>query len=163
MQHVTAFISIILILINPLTARVVGAPQMILQPVFSIFPCSPLPSGTCRTPGLSIPLCYLPTSSSVCLIFFPLSLCLARWFLPDLMNLARSDNPLVACNKERMWHAGSSSRYQCNCSDMCVCPYECVCVCVCVCVVVLRQYSKTKVRITYTSFQLLIYFPCFGK
>ena len=24
---------------------------MILQPVFSIFPCSPLPSGTCRTPS----------------------------------------------------------------------------------------------------------------
>ena len=39
--------SIIIIIINPLTARVVGAPQMILQPVFSIFPCSPLPSGTC--------------------------------------------------------------------------------------------------------------------
>ena len=47
--------SCIIIIINPLTARVVGAPQMILQPVFSIFPCSPLPSGTCRTPGLSIP------------------------------------------------------------------------------------------------------------
>ena len=45
----------IIIIINPLTARVVGAPQIILQPVFSIFPCSPLPSGTCRTPGLSIP------------------------------------------------------------------------------------------------------------
>ena len=42
------------IIINPLTARVVRAPQMILQPVFSIFPCSPLPSGICRTPGLSI-------------------------------------------------------------------------------------------------------------
>ena len=38
---------------------------MILQPVFSIFPCSPLPSGTCRTPGLSIPWCCLPTSSFV--------------------------------------------------------------------------------------------------
>ena len=46
---------IIVIIIYPLTARVVGAPQMILQPVFSIFPCSPLPSGTCRTLGLSIP------------------------------------------------------------------------------------------------------------
>ena len=45
----------IIIIINPLTTRVVGAPQMILQPVFSIFPCSPLPSGTCQTPGLSIP------------------------------------------------------------------------------------------------------------
>ena len=80
------YIIIITIIINPLTARVVGAPQMILQPVFSIFPCSPLPSGTCRTPGLSIPWCRLPTSSSVCLVFFPLSLCLARWFWPDLVN-----------------------------------------------------------------------------
>ena len=64
-------------LIYPLIARVIGAPQMISQPVSSIFPCSPLPSGTWRTPGLSIPSCYLPTSSSVCLVFFPLSLCLA--------------------------------------------------------------------------------------
>ena len=70
----------------PLTVRVVWAPQMILQPVFSIFPCSPLPSGTCQTPGLSIPWCCLPTSSSVRLVFFPLLLCLARWFWPDLMN-----------------------------------------------------------------------------
>ena len=76
----------IIIIINPFTARVVGVPQMILQPVFSIFPCSQLPSGTCRTSGLSIPWCCLPTSSSVCLVFFPLSLCLARWFWPDLMN-----------------------------------------------------------------------------
>ena len=45
----------IIIIIYPLTAKVVGAPQMILQPVFSIFPCSPLPFETCRTPGLSIP------------------------------------------------------------------------------------------------------------
>ena len=78
------FITIIIIIINPLTARVAGAPQMILQPVFSIFPCSPLPSRTCRTPGLSIPWCSLPISSFVCLVFFPLSLCLARWFWPDL-------------------------------------------------------------------------------
>ena len=63
-------IIIITIIINPLTARVVGAPQMTLQPVFSIFPCSPLPSGTCRTPGLSIPWCRLPISSSACLVFF---------------------------------------------------------------------------------------------
>ena len=53
----------VIIIINPLTARVVGAPQMILQPVFSICPFSPLPSGTCRTPGLSIPWCCLATSS----------------------------------------------------------------------------------------------------
>ena len=48
-------IGTIIIIINSLTVRVIGAPQMILQPVFSIFPCSLLPSGTCRTPGLSIP------------------------------------------------------------------------------------------------------------
>ena len=46
-------------------------PQMISQTVSSIFPCSPLPSGTWRTPGLSIFWCCLPTSSSVCLVFFP--------------------------------------------------------------------------------------------
>ena len=62
----------LIIIINPSTARVVGAPKMILQPVFSIFPCSPLPSGTCQTPGLSIPGCCLPTSSSVCLVLFKL-------------------------------------------------------------------------------------------
>ena len=43
---------IIIIIIYPLTARVVEAPQMILQLVSSILPCSQLPSGTWRTPGL---------------------------------------------------------------------------------------------------------------
>ena len=74
------------IIIYPLTARVVGAPQMISQPVSSILPCSPRHPWTWRTPGLSIPWCCLPTSSSVCLFFFPLSLCPARWFWRDLMN-----------------------------------------------------------------------------
>ena len=73
-----------------------GAPQMISKPVFSIFPCSPLPSGTCQTPGLSIPWCCLPTSSSVYLVFFPLSLCLTRWFWPDLMN-RRHDHTIAVC------------------------------------------------------------------
>ena len=50
---------IIVIIVNPLTARVAGAPQMILQPVFSIFPCS-MPAGTCQTPGLSIPNVVFP-------------------------------------------------------------------------------------------------------
>ena len=35
---VVVIMVIIIIIINPLTMRVVGAPQMILQPVFSIFP-----------------------------------------------------------------------------------------------------------------------------
>ena len=38
--------------------------NMILRPLFSIFPCSPLLSWTCWTPGLSIPWGCLPTSSS---------------------------------------------------------------------------------------------------
>ena len=76
--------------------RVVWAPQMILQPVFSIFPCSPLPSGTCRTPGLSIPWCCLPATSFVRVVFFPLSLCLARWFWLDLMN-GKHDHTTAGC------------------------------------------------------------------
>ena len=96
-SHSSQVHSFIIIIINPLTARVVGAPQMILQPVFSIFsPCSPLLTGTCRTPGLSISWCCLPTSSSVCLVFLPLSLCLARWFWPDLMN-GRHDHTTAVC------------------------------------------------------------------
>ena len=63
---------------------------------FPPFSCSLLPSGTWRTPGLSIPGCCLPTSSSVCLVFFPLSLCLARWFWPDLMN-GRHNQTTAAC------------------------------------------------------------------
>ena len=95
-NHTIIIITIIIIIINPLGARVVGAPQMILQPVFSMFPCSPLPSGTCRTPGLCIPWCCLPTSSIVRLVFFPLSLWLARWFWPDLMN-GRHDHTTAVC------------------------------------------------------------------
>ena len=74
--HAYTFIIIIIIVISPLTVRVVGAPQMILQPVFSIFPCSPLPSGTFRTPGVSIflmsshlflcPPCLLPPFTVPC-------------------------------------------------------------------------------------------------
>ena len=82
---------LLLIIIILLTARVVGAPQMILQPLFSIFPCSPLPTGTCRTPGLSI-----PTSSIVRLVFFPLSLCLAGWFWPHLMS-GKHDHTTAVC------------------------------------------------------------------
>ena len=77
---VLPLIFIINIIIYTLTAWVVGAPQIISQPVSSIFPCSPLPSGTLRTPGLSVP------SSSFHFVVFPLSLCLARWFWPDLIN-----------------------------------------------------------------------------
>ena len=86
----------IIITIYSLTVRIVGAPQMISQPVSSIFPSSPLPSVTLLTPGLSIPWCCLPTSSSVCLVFFSVSLCFARWFWPDLMN-GRHDHTTAVC------------------------------------------------------------------
>ena len=99
-------------LIYPLTARVVGAPQMISQPVSSIFACSHLPSGTWRTPGHSIPWSCLPTSSSVCLVFFPLSLCLARWFWPDLMN-RRHDNTTAVWVSLQSWHG--LPRWQLGC------------------------------------------------
>ena len=85
----TLIIIIIIIIIYPLTARVVGAPQMISRPVFSIFPCSPLPSGTWRTPGLSIPWCCLPTSSSACLVFFP------PFTVPCKMAFARPDGDMT--------------------------------------------------------------------
>ena len=77
---------------------------MILQLVFSIFLCSPLPSGTCRTLGLSIPWCCLTTSSSVCLVFFPLSPFLARWFWPDLMN-GKHDRRRSFTEKKKSWHS----------------------------------------------------------
>ena len=96
-----SYVIILSIIINPLTARIVGAPQMILQPVFSIFSCSPLPSGTCLTQGLSIHWCCLPTSSFVRLVFFPLSLCLARWFWPDLMK-GRHDHTTAVCISLRL-------------------------------------------------------------
>ena len=103
--HVTRvwWIIIISIIIYPLTARVVWALQMISQPVFSIFPSTPLPSWTCQSPGLSIPWCCLPTSSFVRLIFFLLSLCLARWFWPDLMN-GRHDHATAVCVS--LWSSG---------------------------------------------------------
>ena len=80
----------------PLTAGVAGAPQVTSQPLSSIFLCSPLPSGTWRTPGLSIPWCCLPMSFSVCLAFFPPSLCLVRWFWPDPMK-RRYDHTTAVC------------------------------------------------------------------
>ena len=94
----------IIIIVYPQTTRVVGAPQMISQPVSSIFPCSPLPSWTWRTPGLAIPWCCPLTSSFVGLVFFSLSLCFARWLLPDLMN-GKHDHTTAVCVSLR-WSAG---------------------------------------------------------
>ena len=81
-QYKTSLISH---LIYTLTERVVGAPQMIrnlFTPFSSVLHC-PLGLGES---GPVHSLCCLPASSSVCFVFFPLSLCHARWFWPDLMN-----------------------------------------------------------------------------
>ena len=40
-------VALFIIITYPINARVVWTPQMISQPVSSIFPCSPLCSGTC--------------------------------------------------------------------------------------------------------------------
>ena len=60
---------IIIIIIKPLTARVVGAPQMIFQTGFSIFPCSPLTLGlaelqACPFPDVVFPRLPLSALSS---------------------------------------------------------------------------------------------------
>ena len=60
-EHNISEVSLSSHLISPLTTRVVWAPQMILQPVSSILPCSPLPSETRWTPGPSIPWYCHPT------------------------------------------------------------------------------------------------------
>ena len=68
----------VIIIINPLTARVVGASQMISQLVSPDFP---VPTALWNLAN-SRPVHSLMLFShlSVCLLFLPLSLCLAGWF-----------------------------------------------------------------------------------
>ena len=49
------FIIIIIIIINPLAARFVGVPQMILQPVFSIFSVLHCPLGLAELQACPFP------------------------------------------------------------------------------------------------------------
>ena len=74
---------IIIIIIYALTARVFGAPQMISQPVSSIFLCFPLPSGTNSRPVHSLVLS--------CNLFFCLPCLLLPFTVPCKMVLARPD------------------------------------------------------------------------
>ena len=58
---------LVIIIINPLTARVVGAPQMILQPVFSLFPVLHCPLGLAELQACPFPVVVfapLPLSAS---------------------------------------------------------------------------------------------------
>ena len=59
---VYVYVCVIIIIIHPLTARVVGAPQMILQPVFSIFLVLHCPLGPAE-----LLACPNPSSMHVCL------------------------------------------------------------------------------------------------
>ena len=82
---------LIIIIICSLTARVVGAPRW-FRNQFSSFS----PGLHCHLGPAELQAWCLPTSSSVCLVFFPLSLCLARRFWPDLMN-GRHDHTTAVC------------------------------------------------------------------
>ena len=84
------------LVVCPLTVRVAGAARTNSQPVSSIFLCFPTALWDLRTPDMAIPWWCLPTSSSVCLVFFPLSLCFVRWFWPDRMN-GRHDHTTAVC------------------------------------------------------------------
>ena len=91
-QLTNSFIS----LIYSLTARVVGAPQMISQPVSSIFPVLHRPLGLGKLRACPFPDVVFPSLPLSALSPFPLSLCLARWFWLDLMN-GRHDHTTAVC------------------------------------------------------------------
>ena len=64
---------------------------------FLHFSCSPLPSGTwSELQACPFPDVVFPPLPSVRLVFFPLSLCLAIWFWPDLMN-GKLDHTIAVC------------------------------------------------------------------
>ena len=80
----------------PFTARVVGAPRMTSQLSFLHFAVLHCPMGhgelqACRFPDVVFPPLFLSA-----FVFFLFSLCLARWFWPDLMN-GRHDNTTAVC------------------------------------------------------------------
>ena len=85
-----------IIVIYPLTARVVGAPQMISHQFPPFFPVLHCPLGHGELQAYPFPNVVHPTPSSVCLFFFPLSLCLERWYWSDLMN-GRHDDTSAVC------------------------------------------------------------------
>ena len=72
-------IIIIIITINPLTARVVGAPQMISQKVSSISPVLHIPLGLGELQACPFPdVVFPPIPLSVCLVFFSFFHCASQ-------------------------------------------------------------------------------------
>ena len=70
----------------PVTARVVRAPKMTSQPVSFIFLFSTALLDLANSRLVHSLILSSSVSSSVCLVFFLLSPCLAKWFWPDLMS-----------------------------------------------------------------------------
>ena len=92
-------------LIYPSTARVVGAPQMISQPVSSIFfTVLYCPLGLSELQACPFPDVVFPPLPLSALSSSPFSLCLARWFWPDLMN-GKHDHTTAVCVSLR-WSGG---------------------------------------------------------
>ena len=83
-------LTVIIIIIYPVTERVVGT--LFSTSLWNLANSRPVHSLMC-----------LPTTSSLCLVFFPLSLCLARWLWPDLMN-GRHDHTTAVCIS--LWLSG---------------------------------------------------------
>ena len=81
---VDIIIIIISIIINPLTARVVGAPQIILQPLFSIFLVLHCPPGLAELQAYPFPDVVFPPLPLSALSFPPFT-------VPCKMVLARPD------------------------------------------------------------------------
>ena len=84
LSHATCHYHMLIIIIYPVTTKVVGAPQIILQPVSSIFPCSPLPSDLAN----SRPVHSLMLSSH---LFLCPPCLLSPFTAPCKMVLARPD------------------------------------------------------------------------
>ena len=80
--------------IYPLTAGIVGAPQMTSQPVFSVFPHCPQGLGELQAcPFFDV---VFPPVLLSALFSSHFTLCLERWFWPYLMN-GRHDHTTSVC------------------------------------------------------------------
>ena len=83
-------------LIYPLPAKVVGAPQMISHQFPRLFPVLHCPLGLGELQACPFPGVVFPPHLLSALSFSPLSLYLARWPKPDLMN-GRHDHTTAVC------------------------------------------------------------------
>ena len=117
------FCIIIIIISYPLTSRVVGAPQMISQPVSSIFPILHCPLGLGELQACPFPNVVY---SSVCLVFFSLS----------MTEKVRKKIPIYSLTSKASICADyvNSPFKARRMYLMLVLTTDCMCMCVCVCV-----------------------------